>query len=148
MNNVEAGEGGLQNKLVLVIEDSVELQEVISEILTDAGYSAASALNGETGISLAEEKQPGLIILDLLLPDMDGVDVCHKLSVNEKTKRIPVIVLTSRQELSTKLSSFMAGAKRYVTKPFEIDKLLKEVESAFKQRALGNHEHGSPDYDR
>ena len=101
-----------------------------------------SALDGEQGLELAQNSQPGLILLDLMLPGIDGVEVCRRLSSNDATRSIPVIVLTARNELPVKLSSFMAGAKRFLTKPFESDTLLNEISRTFRQAHISSEHHG------
>lgn len=120
---------------ILVIEDEQDMQELLREILATAGFSTVVAGDGRQGIELAKNVRPCLILLDLMLPDGKdaGIEVCRELSKNKDTVSIPVVVVTARQELGAKLSSFMAGAKRYVTKPFEVDTLLREVKSALRQ---------------
>jgi two-component system phosphate regulon response regulator PhoB len=126
---------------ILVIEDDPDTQEMLCDILSDAGYNPLSAPDGEQGLELAENAQPGLILLDLMLPGMDGLEVCRQLSSSDVTRSIPVIILTARQELPVKLSSFMAGAKRFLTKPFETDVLLSEISRTFRQASLGDSRH-------
>jgi DNA-binding response OmpR family regulator len=123
-----------QNR-ILVIEDDHDLQDVYRDILSNAGYGALCAFDGESGLDMAENEKPDLILLDLgFLPGaMKGIDVCRELARREETRGIPVIIVTVSNELPTKLSAFMAGARRYVTKPFEVENLLAEISRTFRQ---------------
>jgi DNA-binding response OmpR family regulator len=123
---------------ILVIEDDPDAQEMLSDILGQAGYDPVVAVDGEQGLEMAESMPPGLILLDLMLPGIDGVEVCRRLSGNDATRGIPVIVLTCRNELPVKLTSFMAGAKRFLTKPCEPDVLLNEINRTFRQASYGD----------
>lgn len=118
---------------ILIIEDDPDAAQVMSDTLDGAGYGVLTSPDGEQGLEAAIQEQPDLIILDLMLPGRDGVDICRDLGASDATKSIPVIVVTARSELSVKLSSFMAGARRYICKPFDIDKLLDEVARVFRQ---------------
>jgi DNA-binding response OmpR family regulator len=124
---------------VLVIEDDRDMNDMVSLILRDAGYEPLSAFDGEEGLEIAGRNNPDAIILDLMLPKMNGVEVCRKLMENESTRSIPVIALTAKNELTSKLSMFVAGAKRYITKPFEQSHLLNEIKRALKQRDISAH---------
>jgi len=121
---------------ILIIEDDKDTNDMISAILTDAGFVAISSLDGEDGLLKAEQESPDVIILDLMLPHINGLDVCRQLNSNEKTRSIPVIILTAKRELSTKLSSFVAGAKRFLTKPFEAQDLINEIRRAIRQKEI------------
>ena len=125
-------------KCILVIEDDRDTLDVLVETFQSAGYDVLEALNGEQGLKIAESDRPDLIVLDLMLPGMDGVEVCRELTGRDITRGIPVIILTARSEMTSKLSSFMAGAKRFITKPFEVGKLLEEVERTFRQAHLSD----------
>jgi len=120
-------------KKILVIEDDRDMNDLVCAVLSEAGYTTFSADSGETGIAIAEKDRPDLILLDVMLPKMDGIEVCRSLSSVESTKGIPVIMVTIKRELSTKLASYIAGARRYITKPFGIEELLEEVKRTLRQ---------------
>jgi len=122
--------------VILVIEDDEDTNDLIIGVLNDAGFKGLSALDGENGIDIARSNKPDVIILDLMLPTIDGIEVCRRLMADTETRSIPVIVLTAKQELSTKLSSFVAGAKRFLTKPFEDDELVNEIQRTIRQKQL------------
>ncbi|MFH1537644.1 MAG: response regulator [bacterium] len=128
-----ARSGANGKKVVLVVEDDVDMNELLCSILSENGYSPVSAFNGEEAFSLARKARPGLILLDIMLPDQDGVDICRNLVRSEDTRGIPIIMVTVRHELTAKLSSFIAGARRFITKPFQVEDLLHEVELTLKQ---------------
>lgn len=132
------------NKNVLVIEDDHDTSNLIAEILGNAGYTPAAAYDGESGIEMAKAEQPDLIVLDLMLPNIDGLEVCRRLAGDDNTRSIPVIVLTAKKELSTKLSSFVAGARRFLTKPFEDEELINEIGRTLRQKNMQILESGEP----
>ncbi|MEW5944624.1 MAG: response regulator [bacterium] len=124
---------GKSGKLILVVEDDEDMNELVCTILQQAGYQTESAFSGGQGIEKAAAILPDLVLLDIVLPDGSGVDVCRTLMRSEDTKGIPIIMLTVRKELSAKLSSYVAGAKRFITKPFQVDELVHEVRLALRQ---------------
>lgn len=128
-----SGNGVSEIKVILVVEDDADMNELLKLILEQNGYRCLTAFNGEEAIRLARDGKPGLILLDIMLPDQDGVDVCRRLARNEETRKIPVIMVTVRHELSAKLSSYIAGARRFITKPFQPENLLHEVAATFRQ---------------
>jgi DNA-binding response OmpR family regulator len=125
-----------KQKVILVIEDDRDMNDLVCDALDSAGYQTLSAFDGVEGLRLGEQAHPDVILLDIILPDADGVDLCRDLRRNETTRLIPIIMLTGRQDLSTKLSSYIAGAKRYITKPFQIDQLIEEVDKTLIQKQI------------
>jgi len=121
---------------VLIVEDDRDTNELVALIMKDAGFETVSALDGREGLDKARDDEPDIIILDLMLPEIDGLEVCRRLSADDKTKSIPIIILTAKRELSTKLSSFVAGAKRFVTKPFDSKDLLTEINRTLRQKEI------------
>ena len=114
-----------KQKTVLVIEDDESLMLGLDENLKVAGYRVLTAATGSEGVKLAVERTPDLLVLDIMLPDMSGYDVCRTL--RNKRLTVPVIMLTARKEEADKLAGFDAGADDYVTKPFSIKELLARV---------------------
>ena len=125
-----------KQKVILVIEDDRDMNDLVCDALDEAGYRTLSAFDGGEGLKLGSQAHPDVILLDIILPDADGVDLCRDLRRNETTRLIPIIMLTGRQDLSTKLSSYIAGAKRYITKPFQVDQLIEEVDKTLLQRQI------------
>ena len=123
-------------KTVLVVEDDADMNELICTVLQQAGYQTMAAFNGKEAMERANNLQPALILLDIVLPDTDGVELCRSFSKNESTKGVPIIMVSVRRELSTKLSSYIAGARRFIVKPFRVEDLLQDVGRALRQARM------------
>jgi DNA-binding response OmpR family regulator len=128
--HVEGGE-----PLVLIIEDSEDLRIYIRESLSDY-YLIAEAANGEEGVEKALEWIPDIIISDLMMPGKDGLAVCEELKSNELTAHIPIILLTGKTTLDSKLQGLHAGADDYLTKPFYTEELLARMANLIENRRL------------
>ena len=116
---------------VLVVEDEVNIADVIRRGLVYKGYEVDVAHTGSDALQSARENLPDLVILDLMLPDMDGVDVCQRLRAADD---VPIIMLTARDATSDKVQGLEAGADDYMTKPFEFDELVARVNAAMRRR--------------
>lgn len=120
-------------KKILVIDDETDLAEMLVLRLEANGYQVISALDGQEGLDKARTEKPDLIILDLMLPKIDGYKVCRMLKFDEKYRHIPIILFTARaQELDIKLGKEV-GADAYIIKPFEPDILLSKVAELLKK---------------
>lgn len=117
---------------ILVIDDELQIQRAIRTILTEKGFRVSTASRGEEGLALAATTQPDLVILDLGLPDMDGVEVCTRLREWTQT---PVIILSVRDSERDKVMALDMGADDYLTKPFGIEELLARVRVALRHAA-------------
>jgi DNA-binding response OmpR family regulator len=116
---------------ILIVDDAPENIDILAEAL--GGYKKMIATNGEKALEIANgENQPDLILLDIMMPGMDGYEVCKKLKENEKTKKIPVIFLTAKTSESDIIKGFRLGAQDYVTKPFNQSELLARVDTHLK----------------
>lgn len=124
---------------VLVVEDEADIRTLILFNLQKDGYQAYGAPSGEEGLRLVAEKSPRLVVLDLMLPGMDGVAVCRKLRKNPDTRNIPILMLTARGEEEDVVSGLEAGADDYMSKPFSNRVLLARVRSLLRRSgALGD----------
>jgi len=117
---------------ILVIDDELQIQRAIRTILTEKGFRVTTASNGEEGLTLAAANEPDIIILDLGLPDMDGVEVCSRLREWTQT---PIIILSVRDSERDKVGALDKGADDYLTKPFGIEELLARVRVALRHSA-------------
>jgi two-component system KDP operon response regulator KdpE len=117
---------------ILVIDDEQQILRALKTILGQQSYKLTTAATGDTGIALAAASQPDLIILDLGLPDMSGVEVCRK--VREWTD-IPIIILSAHDNEAEKVAALDAGADDYLTKPFGVDELLARIRVAQRHHA-------------
>ncbi|WP_298269154.1 response regulator transcription factor [Geobacter sp.] len=120
-------------KTILIIEDERDLAELVAFNLEKEGYQAVTAFDGASGLEAARTRNPDLIILDLMLPGVMGIDVCKMLKKSEKTATIPVIMLTARGEEIDRVVGFEVGADDYVVKPFSARELLLRVKAVLRR---------------
>ena len=121
---------------VLCIEDEPEMIELIRLILSRAGYEVLGAEGGAEGLELLNEESVDLILLDLMMPEMDGWEVYQRLKANERTRDIPVIIVTAKaQRIDRVLGLYIVGADDYITKPFSPKALISSVEEILAKRA-------------
>lgn len=126
------------SKMVLVIDDEEDSNQLICEILKSAGYEALGVTDGLESIEKAVQTAPEIILLDIMMPRISGIDVCRELQNRRETKDIPIIMITAKIDLSSKIASFVAGARRYITKPFDFDDVIYQVNALLKQHKQMN----------
>lgn len=115
-------------KTILLVEDEPALQKTLSEAFVQKGYQIQNALDGVTGLRLAQETRPDLILLDLVLPKMDGFEVLSELKKNEATKEIPVIILTNLESTQDIERAIALGANNYLVKAnYNLDDVLEKA---------------------
>ena len=119
---------------ILIVEDEKDILDLVEYHLRQAGFSVISALDGSSGLEQARRKHPALVILDLMLPGMDGKDVCRSLKSNPLTRLIPVLMLTARAEEVDRIIGLELGADDYVTKPFSPRELVLRVRAILRRR--------------
>jgi len=127
----------MADELILVVEDEADIQELLEYTLGKDGYRVDVTDRGEEALELVHEHRPSLVVLDLMLPGLDGLEVCRRLKRAEKTREIPVIILTAKGEEEDVVAGFEAGADDYVTKPFS-PKVLSARVAAVLRRAPEN----------
>lgn len=115
------------SKRILIVDDEPEIVELLEMRLRKVGYEILTAADGMEGLEKARKEIPDLIILDVMMPKMDGLQVCRFLKFDEKYKKIPIMMLTSRGQDSDKRLGQQVSADSYLPKPYEVDVLLKEV---------------------
>ncbi|MFA5098186.1 MAG: winged helix-turn-helix domain-containing protein [Candidatus Margulisiibacteriota bacterium] len=120
-------------KTVLIIDDEKDLAETIGYNLKKEGFGCLLAHDGESGFISAKENLPDLILLDLMLPGIDGIEVFNLIKRNEGTSRIPVIMLTAKGEETDKVVGLELGADDYVTKPFGMKELMARIKTGIKR---------------
>ncbi len=126
----------MERDTVLVIDDSMLICNIIEQKLTSEGINVLKALDGKNGIELAIKEQPDLILLDLVLPDTDGHDVCKKIKSCESVADIPIIFLTSKVDESSIVKAFQVGAIDYVSKPFSPIELYVRVQAQLESQRI------------
>jgi len=124
-----------QMKRILVVEDEREIGELVTLHLGRAGYDMTHVETGEEGIHLAEKRPPDLVLLDLMLPGIDGLEVCRRLKWNDATRAVPVIMVTAKGEESDIVTGLELGADDYVVKPFSSKVLLARVRNVLRRTA-------------
>ena len=125
-----------EKKHILVIEDENDVAELLHCNLTRQGYSVDTAARGDDGLKAVAHKPPNLILLDLMVPGMNGLDVCRELRKNPKTADIPIIMVTAKAGEDDILTGLEAGADDYMTKPFSIKILISRVRVALRRQPL------------
>ena len=120
-------------KRILVVDDEFELVEMIKLRLEANNYEVISAFDGQEGYDKACKSKPDLIILDLMLPKMDGYKVCRMLKFDDKYKNIPIIIFTARAQDSDRKLGLEVGADEYMVKPFEPEVLLETIARLIKK---------------
>jgi two-component system phosphate regulon response regulator PhoB len=124
----------MHSKSILIIEDEKDIVDLIAYHLKQSGFSVLTALDGASGLEQAKKQRPSLIILDLMLPQMDGKDVCRTLKGNPLTQSIPVLMLTAKAEEMDRVIGFELGADDYVTKPFSPRELVLRVKAILRRK--------------
>lgn len=125
---------------VLVVDDEEHIVELIKFNLENYGYEVITAYNGEEALLKTKAEIPDLIILDLMLPIIDGMDVCKKIKSNEETGNIPIIMLTAKSDEADKVIGLEIGADDYMTKPFGVRELMARVKAVLR-RSLDSKKH-------
>lgn len=123
---------------VLVIDDEPDVVEIVALNLKSNGFEVLQALDGAQGLELAKSKLPDLIILDLMLPKMSGLDVCAELKKNPPTGKIPILMLTAKAEAHDRIEGLEYGADDYIPKPFSPRELILRVEMVLKRVRSGS----------
>lgn len=124
---------GGEMKKILIVEDEEELVRALQIRLANENFETIVASDGEEGLRKAKEESPDLIILDIILPKMNGYSVCRALKHDEKYKHIPIIMLTVKSQQQDIKTGYKGGADHYITKPFEVQDLLSSVKAYLKR---------------
>lgn len=122
------------NKKILVIEDDPIGLRLIQYTLQHEGYQVLSALNGQEGLRKANEENPDLIILDVMLPGIDGFEVCYRLRAEPQTAQLPILMLSAKAQDTDKTTGLKVGADDYLTKPASPSEIVKRVRTLLAQR--------------
>ena len=119
-------------KKILIVDDEVDLVETVRFPLEMEGFNILVSYNGEDALNQARKEKPDLILLDLMLPKLDGYKVCRLLKFDERYKNIPILMLTAKTQEKDKALGMETGANEYITKPFDLDRLIEKVKSYLK----------------
>ena len=124
---------GMKKPKIVVIEDEVDILEVINYNLSKEGFDVCSALDGEEGLALIKKEVPDLVLLDLMLPGLDGIEICRKLKTDYSTRSIPIIMVTAKGEESDIVLGLGMGADDYMVKPFRPRELMARIRSVLRR---------------
>lgn len=126
---------------ILVVDDETDLVELIGYNLEQNGHSVITAGNGQDALALAKSRQPDLVVLDVMMPELNGVEVARRLRSQTETASLPIIMLTAKSEEAHELEGLGAGADDYITKPFSMQVLMARID-AMARRTSGNRAGG------
>ena len=127
---------------ILIVDDEPDIIELVSYILEKEGFKVSSAENGLEGLKVAEEQNPDLIILDVMMPEMDGMEVCERLRANSKFESTIIAFLTARSEDYSQIAGFEAGADDYITKPIRPKTLVARIKALLKRKRTSSLPNG------
>ena len=118
---------------VLVVEDDPEINELIGAYVELAGYSCRRCSRGSEAIAAAHDNPPSLVVLDVMLPDLDGFEICRRLRSDPRTTAVPIVMLTALDQDDMRRRAAQCGATEYMTKPFDPDRLLNTIQNRMNQ---------------
>lgn len=121
------------NKTILVVDDEKDLLDLIEYNLKKEGFNVLKAENGEEGISIAKEHNPDLVLMDIMMPKMDGMEAVEKMRSDDKLKSIPIIFLTARSDEKTEVEGLNKGGDDYITKPISTTKLISRIKAVLRR---------------
>lgn len=116
------------NEKILIVDDEPQIHTVLGKLLTKEGYQISSAYNAEETYRSIEKEKPDLIILDIMMPKVSGIEICNKLKGDPKTKDILILMLSAKDSQSDRLEGFHQGADDYVSKPFHLRSLVRKIQ--------------------
>ncbi|BAZ29684.1 response regulator receiver sensor signal transduction histidine kinase [Cylindrospermum sp. NIES-4074] len=125
-----------EKELILVVDDTATNLEIISHLLKHTGFEVITAMDGEKALQLVQERQPDLILLDVMMPRVDGFETCEKLKLNPETSDIPVIFMTAIVDTESKVKGLSLGAVDYIIKPFQDQEVLARIKTHLQLRNL------------
>ena len=123
----------MEKRKILVVDDDVSINELIKVNLELAGYNVLQAYEGTTGFATAKQELPDLVVLDVMMPEVDGYTVAQRIRQNETTKNVPILMLTALSQLDDKAKGYDIGIDDYLVKPFEMEELKMRVKAILKR---------------
>jgi len=119
----------MNSKKILVVDDEVDLVKTLRFSLETEGYTVLASYNGEDALNQARKENPDLVLLDIMLPKLDGYKVCRLLKFDERYKHIPILMLSAKTQEKDKIIGMETGADEYITKPFDMDELIEKIKA-------------------
>ena len=122
------------SQTILFVDDDPNIQRLLKRIAEKFHFNIIQAFNGQEALKSLKENKVDLVLLDIMMPQMDGRDVCRKIKSDERTKEIPVIIFSAKDHQSDRLLGFQLGADDYITKPFHLEVLMRKLEYFLQER--------------
>jgi two-component system alkaline phosphatase synthesis response regulator PhoP len=119
----------MNSKKILVVDDEVDLVKTLRFSLETEGYTVLASYNGEDALNQARKQNPDLVLLDIMLPKLDGYKVCRLLKFDKRYKHIPILMLSAKTQEKDKIIGMETGADEYITKPFDMDELIGKIKA-------------------
>lgn len=126
----------MQKQKILIVDDEEHIRELLKFNLNNSGYDTVLASNGIAALKCAETEKPDLVLLDIMIPDMDGIEVCKNIRKNKELVNTSIIMLTAKSEELDKILGLELGADDYITKPFSIRELLARVKAVLRRNTI------------
>ena len=123
---------------ITIIDDDADLVDAVSNFLSRHSFEVSAAYGGIEGLKVVEENRPDLVILDMMMPDMDGIQVLLKIRGNSQIKDTPVIMLTAKDAQTDRVSALEIGAYEYIAKPLDTHMLLRQIENVLRKKKEGD----------
>jgi two-component system, OmpR family, alkaline phosphatase synthesis response regulator PhoP len=123
----------LSKQTILIVDDEQDLLDLIEYNLKQQGFEVLTADNGNRGIQIARDEKPNLVLLDVMMPQMDGIEVCDRMREDPDLKNIPIIFLTARSDEKTEIEGLNKGADDYITKPISTSKLISRIKAVLRR---------------
>lgn len=122
------------NPYILIVDDEPQIHTVLTKLLKNEGYEVQSAHNAEEAFLQIEKRKPDLVILDVMMPRVSGIDICNHIKSNPETNPILVLMLSARDQQADRLAGFSHGADDYVSKPFHLRSLMRKVQHMLEKK--------------
>lgn len=129
----------MRNERIIIIEDEADILEVLEFNLSQEGFEVAGSQEGERGLDMVRSASPDLLLLDLMLPDFDGLDICRQLKADPTTSRIPIVMVTAKGKESDIVLGLGIGADDYITKPFSVSEVIARVKAVLRRYSSTLH---------
>lgn len=123
----------MSKQTILVVDDEQDLLDLIEYNLMNEGFKVLKAENGKDGIAIAKEHRPNLVLLDIMMPQMDGIEVCDRMRKDSELRHIPIIFLTARSDEKTEIEGLNKGADDFITKPISTTKLISRIKAVLRR---------------
>jgi len=120
----------MEKKKILVVDDEINILNSLSDLLTAKGYEVVTAMDGKAGIEMAQKVNPDLILLDIMMPKVSGLELLKEIKSSDKNAHVPIIILSAKSDMDTLNEAMWNYAEKYITKPYNPEELLASIKSS------------------